>query len=71
GMFKSTNNGSSWTAINSGLTTLLIKSIAIDPTNSQLVYIGTYGGGSWAAINIDLLNLLVNDVAIDPALNKI
>jgi photosystem II stability/assembly factor-like uncharacterized protein len=44
GMYKSTNYGDEWTIINKGLVTdadLSIATIAIDPQNSNVVYIGT------------------------------
>ena len=41
GVFKSTNGGTSWSAINSGVTSLNITSVAIDPTDSQNVYVTT------------------------------
>src|SRR5215813_9286739 len=40
GVFKSTNEGLSWTAINSGLVQTHVSSIAIDPTNSATIYAG-------------------------------
>ena len=45
GVYKSTNGGSSWHAINSGLAILRVKSITIDPKDSRLIYVGTIGGG--------------------------
>ena len=46
GIFKTTNGGSTWTAVNNGLTTLDVKALAIDPTTPMTVYAGTLGG--WA-----------------------
>ena len=45
GVFKSTNAGGSWSAINTGLTNTSVFSLAIDPTNGSTLYAGTYGGG--------------------------
>ena len=47
GVFKSTDGGSSWNVINSGLTVTSghipgVTCLAIDPTNSQTVYAGTW-----------------------------
>ena len=43
--FKTTNGGSSWTRFNSGLPNNSgVLSVAIDPTNSQIVYAGTGSG---------------------------
>ena len=43
GVFKSTDGGSTWEPINSGLTSPRINDIVIDP-NSSIVYAGTGGG---------------------------
>src|SRR5215471_9484974 len=44
GMFKSTNGGSTWTAINNGLSiigfpTLTIDGLVVDPQNPNVVYV--------------------------------
>jgi hypothetical protein len=45
GVFLSTNNGTSWTAVNSGLTNPYVWSLAVSGTN---LFAGTYeGGGVW------------------------
>jgi cysteine-rich repeat protein len=78
GVSKTTNGGASWTALNSGLTDLNVKSLAIDPTNPQIMYAGTFsgtfkttnGGTTWSTINSGLpLSKMgaVNTLAIDPA----
>ena len=42
GVWKSTNGGTNWTAANSGMSSLQnILSLAIDPTNSSILYAGT------------------------------
>jgi len=81
GVFKSINNGSSWTQLNNfeGITgTPNVRALAIDPTNSAIVYAGTFGsgafkttnsGGSWMAINSGMVGTFasnVNALAIDP-----
>lgn len=48
GVFKSTDGGASWGAVNSGLTTLSTKTLAIDPRNPSTVYVGSSGGGVFA-----------------------
>lgn len=51
GLYKSTNGGASWIAVNNGLSWVggglsqITLSLAIDPTNSQTIYAGTNGGG--------------------------
>ena len=76
GVFKSTNGGASWGAINSGLTGTSVYSLVIDPTSSQTVYAGTGGGGvfkttnggaSWNAVTSGLTSSMgVFSLAIDP-----
>ncbi len=45
GLWKSTNGGTSWTMWNTdGLGTLGVTDIAIDPTNSNIMYLGTGDG---------------------------
>ena len=57
GIFKSTNGGARWTAINIGLRSLYVNVVAVDPFSSNTVYAGgddlfksTDGGRSWAMI---------------------
>ena len=47
GVFVSTDSGANWNALNSGLTTLLVSALAVDP-NDGTVYAGTSGGGLFA-----------------------
>ena len=74
GVFKTTDDGATWTAMNGGLNTF-IDALAIDPTNSATVYAGTRGGGvfkstdggsSWTAVNNGLTSLQVKALTIDP-----
>jgi photosystem II stability/assembly factor-like uncharacterized protein len=48
GVFKTTNGGSQWSAVNTGLesslSNLYIQSLAIDATDSQTIYAATQGG---------------------------
>jgi len=48
GVFKSIDAGATWTAVNSGLTTQHVTSLAIDPQNPDRLYAGTLGGGVFA-----------------------
>ena len=75
GVFKSTNNGGSWDAVNSGLTNALVLSLAIDPSAPDTLYAGTQqrgvfkstnGGGSWSAVGLTD-TFAVNALAIDPS----
>ena len=75
GVFKSTNGGTSWTAVNSGLPNTYINTLAIDPftpatlyagTSSRGVFKSTNGGTSWTAVP-GLTDSNVNALAIDPS----
>jgi photosystem II stability/assembly factor-like uncharacterized protein len=45
GVWKSTDRGTTWTAIGAGLTNPLVLSMAIDPAQPQTIYAGTAGSG--------------------------
>ena len=71
-MFKSTNGGASWTAINSGLTNNWVNALAIDALSPNNVYLGTNGGvfksrtGGWSSINdAGIVDAAVHALAID------
>jgi hypothetical protein len=70
GVFLSTNNGTSWTAVSSGLTSTVVWSLAVSGTN---LFAGTGGGGvflstnngtSWTAVNSGLTNTGVWSLAV-------
>ncbi|MCL6493864.1 MAG: T9SS type A sorting domain-containing protein [Ignavibacterium sp.] len=70
GVFLSTNNGTSWTAVNTGLTFNRVYSLAVSGTN---LFAGTWGGGvflstnngtSWTAVNTGLTNTYVSSLAV-------
>ena len=44
GVFLSTNNGTSWTAVNTGLTNTVVLALAVSGTN---LFAGNYYGGVW------------------------
>lgn len=84
GVFKSTDYGSTWKKINNGLETVETNTLAIDPNNSDVLYLGTDddgvyksndGGISWKKITISIPGLPkkygVGDIVIDPRNNKI
>ena len=64
GVYKTTNGGQSWVAKSNGLTSADVRSLAIDPSNPQVVYAGlgegrgifksTNGGDQWGAVNTGL-----------------
>ncbi len=75
GVFKSTDGGAHWSAVNTGLTRTYISALAIDPNNPSTLYAGTQGGGvfkstdggvSWRALNTGLAIMNVNTLVIDP-----
>ena len=56
GVFKSTDGGGSWTALNAGLTNLHVQTLALDTSTPPRLYAGTVGSG-----------VFVLDTATDPA----
>lgn len=75
--FKSTDGGTSWHAVDSGLSDISIGSLAISPSyaNDQTIYAGVYGRGvfkstdggiNWTAVNTGLSYLGVTSLAISP-----
>jgi PKD repeat protein len=70
-VYKSTNQGSTWTSISPALGT--IDRIAVAPSNNQVIYASaganinrtTNGGTSWGSITNGLPNLSITDIAID------
>ncbi len=74
GIFKLTDSGGTWAAANTGLTTLEVAALAINPEASTL-YTGTYdgglfkstdSGGTWTAASTGLTYLDVAALAINP-----
>jgi photosystem II stability/assembly factor-like uncharacterized protein len=67
GLFKSTNSGQSWNAINNGVNMKWITALAIDPITSTTLYAGTIfgflrstnGGASWSTLNTQPSDSLV------------
>src|SRR6266852_4984349 len=45
GVFKSTDGGNTWSAVNTGLTTPYVDTLAIDPRTPTTLYAGTVAGG--------------------------
>lgn len=78
GIFKSSNGGTTWSAINNGITNFWADSIAIDPkdptmntayagTHGTGVYKTTNGGASWQPKNNGIAdNSVVYAVAVNP-----
>src|SRR2546426_1081335 len=60
GVYKSTDGGQHWAAMNTSLTNATVTALVIDPTASSTLYAGIIGGGvykstdggqHWAAMN--------------------
>ncbi|MBI1922622.1 hypothetical protein HYR99_00075 [Candidatus Poribacteria bacterium] len=75
GVFRSTDGGNSWTAVNSGLTDVDVRALAICPDTPTTMYAGTNAGGvfrstdggdHWTAVNTGLTNFSVWALAIRP-----
>jgi photosystem II stability/assembly factor-like uncharacterized protein len=77
GVFKTTDGGETWTSLPGGGAN--IDAIAVDPTDSQVVYVAsdapcgegvvvktTDGGSTWETVNKGLGNTFVNALAVDP-----
>jgi photosystem II stability/assembly factor-like uncharacterized protein len=70
GVFLSTNNGSSWTAVNTGLTNHNVLSLAISGssifagTMNAGVFLSTNNGSSWTAVNTGLTGTWITALAI-------
>src|SRR5439155_8626085 len=65
--------GNRWHAINTGLPSLGILPVAIDPQKPNIVYgraagvfKSTDGGATWHAVNTGLRTVIVTDLAVDP-----
>ena len=74
-MFKSTDAGASWNAMNTGLTAYYgVFALAIDPTTPSTLYAAANGGvfkstdgaTSWNAVSLGLTDTYVFALAIDP-----
>src|SRR5439155_6614106 len=74
GVFKTTNGGGSWSAVNNGLTDPCVGALVVDATTSpSTVYAGAFGevfkttdgGGSWSLVNTGLPNTDVFALVVD------
>src|SRR5205085_2097919 len=53
GVFKSTNGGGSWVAVNSGLPSVPeIHTLAANPQDGNVVFAGTTGGGHFTTVPV-------------------
>ncbi len=51
GVYESTDGGTTWTAVNTGLTNNDIMALAADPVTPAVIYAGTVGGGIFKTTN--------------------
>jgi photosystem II stability/assembly factor-like uncharacterized protein len=77
-VYKTTNQGNSWTAISPVLATDLLRSIAVAPSNANVIYAASYdtlykttnGGSTWTLMPLPLalgsLGLAVTYIAVNP-----
>ena len=54
GVFKSTDGGGSWSAVNTGLTNTEVSALAIDPATPTTLYAGTYGGSVFSIQQVEM-----------------
>jgi hypothetical protein len=78
GVFRSTNNGASWTAANIGLTHPAISALAVCPvpggTGAPMLFAGTCGGifrstdagATWVEASSGLMNTDTRSLAVSP-----
>ena len=74
GVFKSTDRGNNWTQINNGLNSLETNVLAVDPSDSDVLYLGTDDDGIYKSINggenwkklIPTASFGVGDIIVDP-----
>ncbi len=78
GLFRTTNGGSTWINVISGIPNRYIMDVAINPDNNNMVFVGVAGygtphlfrsvngGNSWSAFGNGLPDLPVNTITIDP-----
>lgn len=74
GVFKSTDAGAHWNAVNNGLSETNVFAIAVAPTVPTAVYAGTFsgvfkstdGGASWTPVNNGLTITFVSALVVDP-----
>ncbi|HCV42028.1 MAG TPA: glycosyl hydrolase, partial [Bacteroidetes bacterium] len=55
GLWKSTNSGTTWSTLTDELPTLGVTDIAIDPTNTSIMYIGTGDGDAGDTYGVGVL----------------
>jgi photosystem II stability/assembly factor-like uncharacterized protein len=76
GICKTVNDGATWNVTNSGLCNSDVRGLAIDQSNTSIIYAGSFYGGvykstdrgaSWSARNQGLTASSIQSLAIDPS----
>lgn len=76
GLLVSTNSGTTWNTSNTGLTDLEIRSLALDPADTKIIYAGTEsgvfksndGGTTWSASSAGLPGgSIIRALAVNPS----
>lgn len=76
GVFRSWDQGATWTAVSSGLASTVIQGLAGDPSNASTIYAATKkgpfrsdtSGGSWLSIASGVPSSDVKCIVVDPAI---
>jgi hypothetical protein len=56
-VYKSTNGGATWTAMNTGPGNVSVRTLAIDPVSTNKLYAGTGGGGVYYYISSSITSI--------------
>jgi photosystem II stability/assembly factor-like uncharacterized protein len=76
GVFKSTNRGGDWVKADTGLTDGNLSVLAIDPSNTNIIYAGTAikgvfrssnGGMTWTEMSSGLTTRCITSLAVNPS----
>ena len=73
-LYKTTNQGDSWTAISPVIGGDLLRSVAIAPSDPNTIYVGTYdnlylttnGGTEWFIVPVGIPDAKVSYITVDP-----
>lgn len=73
-LYRSTNQGNSWSAISPVLTTDLLRSVCVAPSNPNTIYVATFdtlylttnGGTNWYYVPLGIPNAKITYITVDP-----
>ena len=73
-LYKTTDQGNSWTAISPILTGDLLRSVAVAPSNANTIYVASYdtlylttnGGTNWYYVPFGIPNAKISYITVDP-----